>query len=141
MPEKMLPRPPAHSFWLAFLAYVIPTFPIGYIWHLVLFADVYERLGVYRDDILIPFGVLSMCVQGALYSFLYPRLFADGSKVLRNGLLYGLGLGLLSWSFMAVAVSAKHVMSSVPVFLTLETGFVAVQYLVVGPLIAWAYRS
>ena len=35
---------------LATLAYVIPTFPLGYVWHLNTFKDRYSALRIYRDD-------------------------------------------------------------------------------------------
>lgn len=60
--------------------------------------------------------------------------------MLRNGLLYGLGLAALSWSFTTLAVAAKNVMTSVPTYLMLETGFTLLQFAIVGPLIALAYR-
>jgi len=129
------------QFWLGFAAYLVPSFPIAFIWHLVLFAPAYHALGIYRDDVIVPFGLLSMVIQGAAFSFVYPRVFADRAPVLRNGLIYGLAIGSLSWSFTTLAVAAKNVMDSVPTYLALETGFTLVQFLVVGPLIAWAYRN
>ena len=39
-----------------------------------------------------------------------------------------------------LGVAAKNVMTSVPIYLALETGFTLLQ-LVVGPLIALAHRS
>jgi hypothetical protein len=128
-------------FWLGFAAYIVPSFPIAYIWHLVAFAPAYHALAIYRDDVIIPFGLLSMLVQGAAFSFVYPRVFPDRGRVVRNGLLYGGALALLSWSFTTLAVAAKNLMSSVPTYMMLETGFTLVQFAVVGPLIALAYRE
>jgi hypothetical protein len=128
------------AFWLGLAAYVVPSFPIGYAWHLVFFAPMYHNLAIYRDDVIIPFGLLSMFIQGAVFSWIYPRVFADRNPVLKNGLLYGLGIALFSWSFTTLAVGAKHVMSSVPTYLALETTFTVVQFTVVGPLIALAHR-
>jgi hypothetical protein len=45
---------------LSILASMVPTFPLGYLWHLQFFADYYKSLHVYRDNILIPLGILSM---------------------------------------------------------------------------------
>lgn len=129
------------AFWLGFAAYVLPSFPIAYAWHLVVFAPTYHELAIYRDDVIIPFGLLSMFIQGAAFSWIYPHVFADRSAVLKNGLLYGLGAAVLSWSFTALAVGAKHVMTSVPTYLALETGFTLMQFAVVGPLIALAHRK
>lgn len=128
------------GFWLGFAAYVVPTFPIAYLWHLVVFADVYDDLAMYRADVIIPFGLLSMFVQGATFSYAYPRLFSGRAALLRSGLAYGLGIGLLSWSFTTIAVAAKNVMTSVPTYLALESAFTLVQFVVVGPLIALAHR-
>lgn len=45
------------SFVLAVLAYLVPTFITGYVWHLVAFQDAYARLEIYRPDVVIPFGL------------------------------------------------------------------------------------
>jgi hypothetical protein len=130
----------ARAFWLGLAAYVLPTFPIGYVWHLVAFAPAYRDLAMYRDDIIIPFGLLSMLIQGAAFSWVYPRVFPDRSAWLWNGLRYGLALALVSWSFTTLAVAAKNVMTSVPTYMLLETGFTLLQFAVAGPLIALAHR-
>jgi hypothetical protein len=123
-------------------AYILPTFPIAFAWHLVLFEPNYQALQIYRADPLIPFGLASMTIQGVIFSWVFPRVFAgsDGSA-LKNGLLYGLGVGILSWSFTTLAVAAKHPMASIPDYVLLETGFTALQFLIVGPLIAFAHRN
>lgn len=54
------------SFLLAILAYLVPTFITGFVWHLVAFHDTYTRLNIYRPDMLIPFGFGSMVVQGLI---------------------------------------------------------------------------
>ncbi|MGE3991520.1 hypothetical protein [Pseudorhodoplanes sp.] len=131
----------ARAFWLGVAAYVVPTFPIGYVWHLVIFAPVYRDLAMYRGDVIIPFGLLSMLIQGVVFSWVYPRVFAGRSAWLRNGVRYGLALAVLSWSFTTLAVAAKNVMTSVPTYMLLETGFTLVQFALVGPLIALAYRD
>lgn len=129
------------SFWWGVAAYLLPSFPIAYVWHLVAFAPAYHGLAMYRDDMIVPFGLASMIIQAVAFSWVYPRVFPDWEGgVLRSGLLYGLGIGILSWSFTTLAVAAKNVMTSVPTYLMLETGFTLVQFAIVGPLIALAYR-
>jgi hypothetical protein len=139
--QVLFPPAPGRRFWLGLAAYVVPTFPIAFVWHLIVFAPAYGALGIYRDDVVIPFGLVSMLIQGAAFSWAYPRLFASRRTVLRNGLAYGLAIGLLSWSFTTLAVAAKNVMTSVPTYLALETGFTLVQFAIVGPLIALAHRD
>src|SRR6516164_11394883 len=130
------------SFWLGVAAYLVPTFPIAYVWHLVLFAPAYEALGIYRPDPIIPLGFASMVIQGVIFSWAYPRLFARrGKAVFRPGLAYGIALAVLYWSFTTLAVAAKNIMGSVPLYIELETVFTLLQFAIVGPLIALAHRN
>lgn len=123
---------------LAILAYMIPTFPLGFFWHLTIFAGYYKSLHVYREDIVIPFGIVSMLIQGIVWSVVYERLFA-GETILKGAAKFSLLACSLAWSFMVLAVSAKHQMSSVTGFLLIETAFILVQYITVSPLIAAVY--
>ena len=123
---------------LAVLAYMLPTFPLGYFWHLTTFAPYYKSLNVYREDVVIPFGVGAMLIQGIVWAFIYERLFS-GERILRGAAKFFLIAWPISWSFMVLAVSAKHQMSSVSGFFTIETAFTVVQYIIVSPLIALVY--
>ncbi len=123
---------------LAILAYMLPTFPLGFFWHLTIFADYYKSLNVYREDIVIPFGIASMLIQGVIWSVVYERLFA-GESILKGASRFFLLACPLAWSFMVLAVSAKHRMSSVGGFLFIETAFILVHYAIVSPLIAAVY--
>lgn len=125
---------------LALLAYVLPTFPLGYFWHLTIFADHYRQLAVYRENIAIPLGVASMLIQGWIWAILYERLFA-GNSVLPGALKFASLAAPLAWSFMVVAVAAKHHMTSVGGYLAIETAFIATHYAIVSPLIALVYSN
>lgn len=130
------------SFILGVLAYVVPTFALGFVWHLVLFERTYDALTIYRPDIIIPFGFLSMLIQAVIFAWIYETSFA-----LRNGpflarAFHYAALGaVLSWSFTTLAVAAKNIMSSVPDYLVIETAFTVVQWLMVGPLTVLAFRQ
>lgn len=131
-----------HQFWLAVGAYLLPTFPLGYFWHLTTFREQYERLDVYRQHVIIPFGLASMVVQAAAFAWLYPRLFSTSRDAwLRGAVGFGVLFGVLAWSFTTLPVAAKYRMTSVRTFLVLESAFTAVQFIVVSPLIAWAWRD
>lgn len=128
------------SFWLAIAAYLLPTFPIGYSWHLVVFAEQYHRLDLYRADVIIPFGIASMLIQALLYAWSYPRLF--GALTWKPGAFrFAVWAGLLSWSYTTLPIAAKYKMTSITDFILLETGFTILQFAVVAPLIALAYRT
>lgn len=129
-------------FWLAFAAYVLPTFPLGFFWHLSTFAENYNQLAIYREDVIIPLGLSSMVIQGLVFAWVYPRLFSTAKEQwLASALKFGLIFGTLAWSFLVLPVAAKYNMTSVSSFMMLETGFTILQYAVVSPLVALAYRG
>ncbi|HEX9444801.1 MAG TPA: hypothetical protein VGA73_11810 [Candidatus Binatia bacterium] len=123
---------------MAILAYVLPTFPLGFLWHLTIFAGYYKSLNVYREDILIPFGIASMLIQGFIWSVLYERLFS-GESILKGAIKFAALACPLAWSFLVIAVAAKHQMSSVSGYVQIETAFILVHYAIVSPLIAAVY--
>jgi len=125
---------------LAILAYILPTFPLGYFWHLTIFADYYKSLEVYRDEIVIPFGILSMLIQGAIWSIVYERLFS-GEPILKGAAKFAMLAFPLAWSFLVIAVAAKHRMASVGGYVLIETAFLVVHYAIVSPLIAVVYAT
>ena len=130
------------SFWLAVAAYLLPTFPLGYFWHLVTFAEQYHRLAMYRSEVIIPLGLVSMLIQAFFFAWAYPRLFETGrGRWLRSAGLAGVVFGVLAWSFTTLPVAAKYQMSSVLDFMLLESAFTVLQFLVVSPLIALAHRQ
>lgn len=129
-------------FGLGVLAYLVPTFALGFVWHLVLFQHYYEALAIYRPDIIIPFGFLAMAIQACLFSWVYQQGFAvrAGSLAARGFAFAAFG-AMLSWTFTTLAVAAKHRMTSVPDYLLIETAFTMVQWLMVGPLTALAFAG
>lgn len=130
------------SFWLAVAAYIVPTFPLGYFWHLVTFREQYDQLDLYRGDVIIPFGLLSMLIQAVTFAWLYPRLFDTRRDAwLRSAARFGAIFGIFAWSLTTLPVAAKYQMTSVPGFLALESAFTFAQFLIVSPLIALALRK
>jgi hypothetical protein len=129
-------------FWFAVAAYVVPTFPLGYFWHLSTFKPNYDALQIYRPDVIIPIGLSSMIIQGLIFAWIYPRLFSTARHDwLASAVKFFAVFGLLAWSFLVLPTAAKVHMTSVADFMTLETGFTILQYLVVAPLIALAWRD
>jgi hypothetical protein len=127
---------------LGALAYLVPTFALGFVWHLILFQRYYDELAIYRKDIIIPFGFLSMLIQAIIFAWIYEKAFARrGGTLLSRSLTYGLLGAALSWSFTTLAVAAKNVMTSVPNYLAIETAFSVVQWAMVGPLTTLAFAG
>lgn len=120
---------------IAAVAYLVPTFILGFIWHLVVFERRYAALAMYRHDVIIPFGFLSMSIQALFFAWLYevaisPRFSPRAPRMIA----YGAMGAALSWSFTTLAVAAKNVMTSVPDYLAIETAFTALQWALVAPL-------
>lgn len=130
------------SFWLAVAAYLAPTFLLAYFWHLAIFGEAYQQLSIYRADVIIPMGFVSMVIQGMLFATAYPRLFGTRRDAWRpSAFAFGGTASLLAWSYTVLPVAAKYEMSSVADFVLLETGFTILQFSLVAPLIALSYRE
>ena len=129
-------------FILGVLAYLVPTFALGFVWHLVLFEHYYKALAIYRSDIIIPFGFVSILIQAVIFAWIYDKAFAQrNGTFLSRALAYSALGAVLSWTFTTLAVAAKNMMTSVPDYLVIETGFTIVQWIMVGPLTALAFRQ
>jgi hypothetical protein len=124
---------------LGVLAYLVPTFVLGFVWHLVLFKHYYDELAIYRSDVIIPFGLLAMTLQGVLFTWVYEKSFGKTARPRsQRALIYATFGAALSWSFTTIAVAAKNVMSSVPDYVLIETGYTVAQWALVGPLTVFA---
>jgi hypothetical protein len=81
------------------LTYLVPTFALGFVWHLVLFKGYYEALAMYRHDVIIPFGLLSMSIQAVIFAWIYDEFFARrGMSASARGLAYAAFGAVLSWT-------------------------------------------
>ena len=130
------------SYSLAMLAYLLPTFPLGYAWHLITFKDAYDRLDLFRAEVIIPFGLASMLLQAVFFAWAYPKLFSTRrDDWLASAARFAAIFATLAWSFAILPVAAKYQMSSVTEFLKLESAFTVLQFAIVSPLIALAYRG
>jgi hypothetical protein len=65
-------------------AYLVPTFVLGLVWHPRLFKPYYEARAIYRHDIIIPFGFLSMFIQASIFAWLYESAFAHRHGVIET---------------------------------------------------------
>jgi hypothetical protein len=129
------------SLWPGFAAYVLPTFLLGYFWHLVTFAKQYERPDLYRAQVLFPLGLGSMLIQAAIFSWAYPKRFdTRRDRWVVSDAYCAVVFGILAWSFTTLPVAAKYRMTSVPDFMMLGSAFPVLQFFVVAPLLALAHR-
>jgi hypothetical protein len=107
-----------------------------------VFKRQYERLEVYRTDMIIPMGLASMLIQALAFAWAYPRLFSTApGDWLESALKFGALFGALAWSFAVLPFAAKYRMTSVRLFVMLESAFTAAHFAIVSPLIALAWRQ
>ena len=128
-------------FLLGALVYLLVTFPLAYWWHLVAFKEVYDRLGIFnREEPIVALGFLVVLIQGLLLSHAYPIFRGEGSP-LKEGLTFGWMMGLFLWSSQVAAAAAKHQVSSLTTWFTLETLYFTIQFTLVGLALGFVYGS
>jgi len=129
----------AKKFTLAVLAYIFVTFVIAAGWHLVVFKDLYDQLGIFtRKEPVIPLGIASMIMQALVLSYLYPRYYRGGG-ILKEGLIFGALTGVLMASIAVFAEAGKQQVSSLPFWLVFESAYYLLQFGILGVVIAKIY--
>ena len=129
------------KFWIAAASYLLLTFFMAATWHLVLFKDVYARLGAFtRPRPIIALGVLSMVLQAAIAAYLYP-LFYHGGNPRATGAWFGLLLGIFMGSSAVLAEAGKNQVGSLRTWILLEGLYYVVQFMIVGLVIGWIYGA
>lgn len=124
----------------AWLAYLTVTFPVAYVWHLVLFDDLYRKLAIFSriDDPIIPLGFASMLIQGAILAYVYPRLSRRQNPAV-DGIKFGILMGLLLGSVAVLAEAAKQNVTSLSTWLLLESAYYLIQFALSGLAIGLVY--
>lgn len=125
---------------LGTLAYLVVTFPLAYVWHLVVFKETYERLGYFsREKPIIAFGFLAILLQGILLSCLYPHI-CRGLSLTKGAAMLALLMGSYHWTTHVLAEAAKHPIEPLPTWFGLETAYLAIQFSLGGLLLAVVNR-
>lgn len=125
---------------LAAASYLLVTFPLGFVWHLVLFKDVYESFGLYRGEPRFSLGVLSMVIQGVILAALYPR-FRRGGSELASALRFCAMMGLFFASGTVIALAAKANPANLAAWLGYNLAFTALQFGAVAAAFALVFRG
>jgi hypothetical protein len=129
----------AKKFVLAVIAYIVVTFAVAASWHLVFFKDLYDQLAIFtRKEPLIPLGIVSILMQALVLAYLYPLFYRDGSPV-KEGLKFGLLIGVLMASIAVFAEAGKQNVSSLATWLVFESAYYVLQFGVLGVIIGLIY--
>ena len=112
-------------FYEYLLSYLVLSFALGAIWHVVLFKEYYKKLAIYSniDKPRFSFGLTSMLLQGIVLAYVYPLII--------NPWLFSLGLFMTLTSFMVFAEAGKQNATSLSGFVTIQIAFSAVQTIMV----------
>lgn len=110
-------------------------------WHLMIFKDAYHTLTPFmRADPIIPLGMLSIIIQGAVLGYLYPMYYAKkGGNPIQAGITFTLIAGLLIYTVMGLTTVAKYEVTDSGQFLLLHTGFQLIQFIISGAAIGLIY--
>ena len=121
--------------------YLVITFPLAFVWHLVLFEKTYDDLGYFsRDEPIVAFGFGAILLQGVVLSIIYPHL-CRGSSLVTGALMFALMMGTYHWTAHVLAEAAKHAIEPLATWFALESTYLAIQFLLGGFLLAVIYRD
>lgn len=125
---------------MATLGYLLVTFPLGFVWHLVLFRQVYEDFGLYRGAPVIPLGVLSMVIQGLVLAYLYPRCRIPGSP-LASAFKFFMLMALFFASGTVIALAAKTQIANLAGWFGYNFAFTFLHFTLVALVFAFVFRG
>ena len=110
-------------------------------WHLYLFRETYDILTPFmRAEPIIPLGMLSMIIQGAVLGYLYPMYYAKkGGSPIKAGITFTIIAGLLIYTVMGLTTVAKYEVTDSGQFLLLHTIFQTIQLVLAGAAIGLIY--
>lgn len=108
-------------FYQYLLVYVVVSFVLGAVWHVVLFKDYYKKLAIYSniEKPRFVFGFIAMILQGVVVAYLYPLIANPGA--------FGLGLFMTLTSFMVFAEAGKQNATSLTGFVVIQIAFSTIQ--------------
>ncbi len=123
----------------ATLSFVFLSLPIAATWHMVLFDEQYAAFGAFtRTEPIMPLGILSMVMQGAVIAYLYP-FYNRGENPIKQGIKFSLLMGVMIYTMMGFTAAAKTMIEPVPEFLMYVTGFCLLQFTITGTALGLIY--
>lgn len=125
---------------LGTLAYTVVTFPIAVVWHVVLFKTTYTAFGYFSGEPSFLLGFLTIVIQGAVLSALFPLVTLNGLPVVR-GLKFSAIVGVFFWTSHVLAFVAKQAIQNAPLFVAMETAYLTVQFGAFGILVGLVYKG
>lgn len=123
----------------ATLSFVFLSLPIAATWHMILFDEQYAAFGAFtRTEPIMPLGILSMVMQGAVIAYLYP-FYNRGGNPVKQGIKFSLLMGVMIYTMMGFTAAAKTMIEPIPEFLMYVTGFCLLQFTITGAALGLIY--
>ena len=123
---------------LGALAYIIVTFPLAVLWHMKIFRTKYLAWQYFGEDVKPILGLSAMLVQGVVLSYGYSVLNVAHASII-SGICYSLIMGLFLWSVHVLAAMGKSSKVRHFEFFTMETIYLAIQFVVYGVVISYIF--
>lgn len=124
---------------LTILAYMVTTFGVQGASHFAINAEHYAAIPIMRSQPIIPMGLTSMVIQGAIFALLFPTFNRAGSTI-RNGVVFSWALGGFLASYVVLGEAGKYAIPSIPSWIAVEASVAFVQYSVFGVLLGLLHR-
>jgi hypothetical protein len=107
------------------LEYILVSFVLGALWHMVFFGEYYKKLAIYSriENPRFIFGLSSMLLQSIVLAYVYP--------LINNIYTFAFGLFVTLVSFAVFAEIGKQNTTSVSGFLQIQIAFCFIQTLLV----------
>jgi hypothetical protein len=125
---------------LTIVAYVATTFAVQGGSHFVVNADHYAAISIMRPQPIVPMGLISMLVQGAIFGLLFPA-FDRAPSTIRNAVLFSWAMGAFLASYIVLGEAGKYAIPSIPSWVAVEASTAAIQFTVFGILLGLLHRG
>lgn len=125
---------------LGTLTYVFATFATQGVSHFTINRAHYAAVTFMRPEPIVALGVLSMIIQGAILTYLYP-IYARGASNWRRGLGYGVLLGAFFVSYLSLAEPAKFQVPAILRWTLVESVTGLAQFGIFGLMLGIMHRK
>lgn len=118
---------------LAFACALAITIAISILWHVALFAEAFERLGVFTrmTDPIYPFGLLAWMLESAAFVIIYFRT-GWSHEGLAGALKYAWLMAVFTAAASLVGTAAKADIPDLTGWFLLSGGFITLHFTALG---------
>ncbi|WP_395373896.1 hypothetical protein [Marinicella sp. W31] len=118
---------------ISWLACLILTITLSVIWHVVLFEQAYQQLGVYTrmNDPIYEFGMLAWFLESSAFVIVYFQCKWSYEGI-SGGLKFGLWMAVFVSASVLIGAAAKTNISDLSLWFILTGGFLALHFSLMG---------